>query len=40
MEWYALASVEGQPIEYLVNRTETGILVVLVNHKGRSGEVR
>ena len=40
MERYALAGVEGPPIEYLGNRTEAGILVVLVNHKGRSGEVR
>ena len=33
VERFALAGVEGPPIEYLVNRTEAGILVVLVNHE-------
>ncbi len=33
MERFALAKVDGPPIEYIVNRTAKGILVVLVNHE-------
>ena len=33
-ERFALAEVAGPPIEYIVNRTDQGILVVLVNHDG------
>ena len=41
MERFALAEVEGPAIEYIVNRTEQGILVVLANHEGQqwSGKV-